>query len=53
MYFGLGDRHSASSVSLSQHIQLTRNNSLSFDISWEKDFDVSSNEAVFRWNFFF
>ncbi|OQX05384.1 MAG: hypothetical protein BWK80_52270 [Desulfobacteraceae bacterium IS3] len=53
MYFGLGDTHSASNVSLSQHVQLTRNSSLSFDVSWEKDFDVSSAEAVFRWNFFF
>ncbi len=53
MYFGLGDRHSASNLSLSQHLQLTRNSSFSFDISWEKDFDVSSAEAVLRWNLFF
>lgn len=53
MYFGLGDTHSASNVSLSQHIQLTRNNSISFDISWEKDFDASRTEAALRWNLFF
>lgn len=52
-YFELGDKHRLTELSFSQHLRLTRNNSLSVDLLYRKAFDSSYGEIRFSWNIYF
>ncbi len=53
MYFESGDKHRPFEISLSQNIGLTRNNSINWEISWEKVAGYDQAETVLNWYFFF
>ncbi|MDM8551889.1 hypothetical protein QUF72_17530 [Desulfobacterales bacterium HSG2] len=53
MYFAFGDTDHSHELSLSQNIRLSRNTSITLDVSWERAFDSSHVDAGVNWNIFF